>query len=122
MAYNLLNPVVAINAASMATSLTSSVVEIKEQDNVGVQLDFSGAPVGTFECQVSMNYAQDAIGNVTNAGNWIPVDLTGTPTAAGAADHIYIDLNQLSAPYIRVVYTRTSGTGSLTCRINGKAV
>lgn len=102
------------------SSLTSAVTDIRFLDNVGIQLNATGVPVGTFDVQVSADYAQDYDGNVTASGNWISVTLPSTPSVAGAAKQIYIDINQISAPYIRVVYTRTSGTGTLNAFITGK--
>lgn len=122
MAYNLLFPVHVFNAASMATSLTSPVVEIRNQDNVGIQLHWTGAPVGDFDFQISSDHAQDSQGNVTNAGNWVSLPLSPAISAAGSADDAYIDLNQMSAMYCRVVYTRTSGTGSLSGVIVAKGI
>lgn len=122
MAYNLLFPVHVFNAASMATSLTSPVVEIRNQDNVGIQLHWTGAPVGDFDFQISSDHAQDSQGNVTNAGNWVSLPLSPAISAAGSADDAYVDLNQMSAMYCRVVYTRTSGTGSLSGVIVAKGI
>jgi len=122
MAYNLLFPVHIFNAASMATSLTSPVVEIRNQDNVGIQLHWTGAPVGDFDFQISSDHAQDSQGNVTNAGNWVSLPLSPAISAAGSADDAYVDLNQMSAMYCRVVYTRTSGTGSLSGVIVAKGI
>lgn len=111
-----------VTSGSMGADVTSAVTNIEFQDNIGVQLNFTGTPVGTFAVQVSIDYGQDAYGNVTSTGNWIPISLSTTPTAAGAADQIYISLNQLDAPWIRVKYTRTSGTGTLNAYICGKQV
>lgn len=122
MAYNLLLPVHVITNGSMAGNITSAVVEIKNQDNIGIQMIWTGAPVGTFAVQVSMTFQEDSFGNVTNPGTWTSIPLTPAITAAGSGDNAYIDLNQLSAPYVRVVYTRTSGTGTLNAFIDGKGV
>lgn len=122
MAYNLLKPVTIINAVSMASSITSSVVEIKNQDNIGIQLNWTGTPVGTFAVQVSSDYLQDTEGNVMNAGNWITLPISPSIAAAGSADSAFVDVNQTSAQYMRVVYTRTSGTGTLTGIAVGKGV
>lgn len=111
------------SASMTGTSvLTSPVVQINYLDNVGVQLHFTGTPTGTFAVQVSADHAQDASGNVTVAGNWVAISLTPSPVAAGAADDIYIDLNQLSAPWLRVQYTNASGAGTLSGWATAKSV
>lgn len=120
------------NGAMTGTSvLTSSVTAITVLDNVGYQFDFTGSPVGNFQVQISGNYNQDEVGNVLNTGTWVPVVFTyynGTafvtsaniPTSSGTP--IYLDLTQLSAPFIRCVYTNTSGTGTLNATVSAKMV
>ena len=103
-------------------SITSVATNIQYLDNIGIQLNFTGSPNGTFAVQVSADYQQDPEGSIRVPGNWIPIALPSTPLASGSAGQIYIDLNQLSAPYIRVVYTKTSGTGTLNAFVTGKQV
>lgn len=111
-----------VEAASMAADYTSPAVSTKFLDNVGFQLNFTGTPVGTFAIQVSADYAENQSGVVTNAGNWIDLVLPAVPVAAGAADQIYIDVFAISAPWMRVFYDRTSGTGSLDVFVNAKSI
>ncbi len=93
-----------------ATSITSAVTNINTMDNVGITLKWAGAPVGTFAIQVSNDYDQDYLGNVLSAGTWNTLPLSLTP-ALGSP--IAVNLNQLPFPWIRIVYTKTSGTGTL---------
>lgn len=131
MSYNLLQPVLEIAAGNMASTITSAALEIKLQDNLGIQCNFTGSPVGTFQIQISMDYMQDIFGTILNAGNWIPITLTylsggsfvsatSVPTSVGSP--IYIDCNQLSAPYARIVYTAISGSGTLNAYVTAKGV
>lgn len=113
-------------------SLTSIVTEISYLDNVGIQLQWTGSPVGSFEVQVSADYEQNDVGRgVINPGQWVSLAVTyfaagqlttstTIPTSAGSP--IYIDLTQLSAPYIRVVYTSASGSGILSGFITSKMI
>lgn len=110
------------NGDMSTASITSPATAIHFMDDIGVQFNFTGAPVGTFEVQVSIDYMQDQEGNIQDPGHWIPITLNPSPIAAGVAGQIYIDLNMLSSPWIRVVYTRTSGTGTLNAFITGKEV
>jgi len=121
---NVLNKtqVVAAGAMTGTSVITSSVVGIAYLDNVGVQLNFTGNPTGTFQVQVSADYQQDSQGVVTSVGNWVSVTLSPAPVASGAANQIYIDMQQLSAPFLRVVYTNASGTGVLNAFVVGKSV
>lgn len=124
MQENELLKLVLFSAASMTgtSTLISPVVQINYLDNIGVQFHFTGTPTGTFQIQVSADHAQDAQGNVTAAGHWVPITLSPAPVAAGAADDIYIDLNQLSAPWLRVQYVNSAGTGSLDGFATAKSV
>lgn len=122
MSYNLLNPVVIFQNADMSMSLTSDSVEVKLQDNIGVQLHWTGSPTGAFGVQISMDHKKDTEGNVVVPGHWISLPLTPPIIAAGAPDDAYIDLTQMSAVYIRVTYAATGGVGSLNGFVNAKGV
>lgn len=112
-------------------SLTSKVTNIQFLDDVGYQLNWSGAPVGNIQIQVSADYAEDYSSppNVTNPGNWVTLVLTywngsvfvtntSIPTSVGSP--IYLDMSFLSAPWIRIVYTKISGSGTLEAFITAK--
>lgn len=122
MSYNVQYPYHLINAVSMAATITSAAQNIITQDNVGLQLNWTGTPVGTFSVQVSNDHAENPLGNVTVAGNWTTLTLSASVTAAGSADTAFIDINQSGAYFLRVVYTRTSGTGTLNCYLTAKGV
>jgi len=115
---------VVTNGDMSQSSITSSITNIQGLDNTGYQLNFTGTPTGTFSVQVSMDYQPGTSPNSqpANAGNWISLPLSPAITASGAGDVAYIDLNQLSTPYIRLVYTRTSGTGTLQAFVVSKAI
>lgn len=104
-----------VTSTAMTSDITSDVTNIQYLDNIGIQLNFTGNPQGTFYAEVSADYARDNEGNVTDAGNWVALSLSPNPSASGSADNIYLDLNQLSAPWIRVTYTNSFlATGSIT--------
>ncbi len=105
-----------------SASITSAVTNVEGLDNIGIQFNWSGAsPVGTFTVEVSIDYAQDYLGNVTNAGTWNTLAISPAVAATGTSpDSAFIALNQLPAPWVRVKYTRTSGTGTLQSFISGK--
>ena len=108
------------NGDMSAASITSKVTNIERADNIGLQFNFTGTPVGVFSVEVSIDFAQDYLGNVTNAGNWVPVTLDPVPVASGSAGSVYLDLHLVSFPWIRVVYTKTSGSGTLNAYISTK--
>lgn len=123
MAYNVLFPVHLIAAGDMSlTSITSDAVNIQNQDNVGIQLNWTGAPTGTFAFQVSMDHKETANGVITVAGHWVNLTVSPAIAAAGSPDSAYVGINQIAAPYIRVVYTMGSGSGSLDVFVGAKGV
>ena len=95
----------------MSANVTSSVTNIQYEDNVGIQLIFTGTPTGTFAVEGSIDQV-----------DWDALPLSGTPTAAGAPDTILIDLNQVPHPFIRVSYTFVGGVGNLNGWITAKQV
>ncbi len=114
-----------ITSGNMAsTTVTSEVTNVEGLDNIGIQLNWSGSsPIGTFAVQVSADYAQDYLGNVTNTGNWVALAISPAVAATGTSpDTAFIALNQVPAPWIRVVYTRTSGTGTLQGYLTAKQI
>lgn len=104
-----------VTQGDMTGSVTSAVTNIQHLDNIGYQMNItSGTPTGAFSVEVSADYYQDPEGTVVNAGNWVALTLTPTPSVTtGAPANIYLDLNQLSAPWIRLKWTHSGGTGGV---------
>lgn len=104
--------------------LTGAVTSIQFLDNVGYQINMLDSDMtGVFDVQVSADYQQDELGNVQNPGNWISLPLSPTATITGGdITNIYIDITQISAPYIRLIYTSTSGSGTVAAFITAKVL
>lgn len=117
-------PFAVISGGNMAGNITSAPTNTQYLDNVVYVLSWpaTGSPNGTFAVQVSEDYTVSSTGTVTNSGTWVPITLSATITAASVADNALIDLNQLPSSWVRIVYTRSSGTGTLTGYVSGKAV
>lgn len=110
-------------AQSLAASFTSPVTVIKYLDNIAYQINVTTTnSQGTFTVQGSLDYAVDGpSGTVTNAGNWIDLNLGSSPTVSAANTNIIINLNQLPFAAIRLVYTSAvAGTGACDILIAGK--
>ena len=109
---------------SMAASFTSPVTVVRNLDNCSYQINFTTSDaVGSFVVEGSNDYKNNVPGDqILNAGNWIALDLGGTPVAASANDQILIDMNQLPFNAIRFRYVRTSGTGTLNAFISCKQI
>lgn len=108
-----------IAAKSMAASFTSGVISVQFLDNIMLQIVSTGTPAGTFAVQVSSDYD---VNSNPNTSNWVALPLSGTPTLSGSGDIIDIAMNQVPSPYMRLVYTRSSGTGTCNAWVSAKEV
>lgn len=123
-----LRPQVVINAGDMSqTTLTSTPTVLQSLSMVSYGVSWTGTtPVGTIAVQASNDYTVAPTGGTGNAGTWntLPLDLNGTIVTSipvsGNTGNGMIDIDGLAAYAIRLVYTKGSGTGSLTVTVNGK--
>lgn len=123
-AKTILKPYRILAAADMSVDIVGPITAIQMTDNIAYQFIFTGAPVGTFNIQVSLDYEPGRSPNSepANAGHWDNLTITPAMVAAGTDGSIFADLNQLGSAYIRATYTATSGTGSLDIWVTGKSV
>ena len=108
---NVLKTYTVINAQSMTgtTTITGTAVNVQFLDNIGIQLKWTGTPSGTFLIEGSND-------NTT----YRALDFGSAIEATGSASDHLISVNQFPFPWIRVKYTNSSSTGSLTATISGK--
>lgn len=98
-----------VDAESMGASITSDSQQLIQEVVCCVQAVFTGSPVGSIKLQIS-----------NDSSNW--TDYTGSATSISAAGDVAWNLSNIGYRYLRVVYTRTSGTGSLSVTVSGKGV
>lgn len=104
---------------------TSVAVNLSHISQFAVQLVTSGTHAGTFKVQVSCDAGSPNAGTeaqqATGVSNWSDLPNATAAVTNGAAYLIHC----VDAGYnwARIVYTKTSGTGSITsARINTKGV
>lgn len=122
-----LRPYPVINAVSMAASITSSVTVLQSLSDFSYEVTWSGTtPVGTISMQVSNSYALAPDGSTATAGTWTSVPLevndasvATTVAVSGNTGTIYIDVSKHAGYAVRLIYTRASGTGTMTAVIKG---
>lgn len=117
------HPIV-INQSLTADFIASPTV-IKYLDNISYQINIlTSDSVGSFEIQASDDYQVNEPGTqVINPGNWVSLNLGGTPSVNMANDVILISLNEVPFSALRVKYTATTpGTGTSAIYINCKSV
>lgn len=116
------------NGSMIGTStLTSLITNIQFLDNIGLEWIWSGTPVGNFQVLVSADYDP----NENIAGNWVPLLFTYWNGSSFVTSYLiptsllspyYLDLALLSAPWMQITYTNTSGSGTLNTFLTAKAV
>jgi hypothetical protein len=108
-AKSVLKPYPTLSNGDMTGNLTSAETDVSTIDNIGIQANFTGSPVGTFQIQGSV----DSI-------NWVNLAFSTPPAATGTGDNFLFNIKQFPYPKIRVKYTATSGSGVLNTYITGK--
>lgn len=111
-----------ITNGSMAGNITSEVTIVQNLSMIGYDVSWAAGstPVGVMSVQVSNTYRQNGEGVVQVAGNWTTLTLSTTPTVSGNTGNGYIDVDATGAYAIRLVYTRTSGSGTMNATICAK--
>ncbi len=116
----LLKPQSVITNGSMAGSLTSLVTIINQISIISYAVSWAGStPVGTMSVQVSDDYSQNGDGTVRNSGTWNTLPIN-TMNVSGNTGNGFIDIYVTGAYAIRLLYTRSSGTGTMNATISGK--
>lgn len=113
---------------NMASSLSSIGIDLNQTVMYSIQAVFSGSPVGTLKLQISNDIvpvapvAGNPVGSnpAANVVNW--TDYTGSSTAVSAAGNFVWNVFDVGYRWVRVVYTRSSGTGTLNITYSGKSI
>ncbi len=100
---NVAFPYKILDAGDMSqATLTAGPQTIPYLDNIAFQATWTGSPVGDFAVSASL----DGV-------NYVGIPLSAGVTATGSGDTALFYLYQLPFQYVKVVYTKASGTGSL---------
>lgn len=107
-----------INAQPMATSIIGPPTNINGLPGISYDISWTGTPAGTFQIQISNTYQPTGNGSQTSVGTWITIPSTlfnGTyPFPAGSSGNGFIDVVGTEAAWVRLQYTASTGSGSLT--------
>ena len=103
---------------SMATSFNLPAIWLGHIDNYAIQLFFTGTPIGTFTLQASNDAGNLPNGTgiqsnqVAGITNWTTI-ADSSVAINGAGDCMY-NVRNAGYNWVRVVYTATSSTGTVT--------
>lgn len=109
-----------VDDGNMSSNITSLVTSVQNVSMVNYTCSWSGtAPVGALQIQGSNDYELEADGSERSAGTWN--NLSGAAgNISGNTGNGGIDIMATSYKYLRAVYTRTSGVGTLQVTVSGK--
>ncbi len=115
-------PASVITNGSMAGSLTSLPTIIQNLSMISYDIGWTAgsSPVGAITVQVSNTYRPANGAQPGVAGNWTTLTLSAATNISGNTGNGFIDVDATGAYAIRLVYTRTSGSGTLNVTVASK--
>lgn len=103
-----------ISSADITSNQTSAAIESEYLFQASAHVIMTGSsPVGTVKIQIS----NDKPGPAGNPVNW--VDLSGASVAINATGGFLIPKTEICYAWIRFFWTFTSGTGTVTVKMQG---
>ena len=106
--YNFIEHIKLFDAESLEASLTSAPIKLKTASRFSIHLVLTGAPAGSFKVQASnIPTAEGA-----TVADW--ADIAYSTIVINNANSVFYNVSDAGYYYARVVYTRTSGTGTVT--------
>lgn len=96
-----------ITDGNLAGSIESSVVDITMFNGYSITAVFTGAPVGTLKLQCS---------NDENSSGTNYEDVPNSSQAVSAAGSHTWNVSDAQYGFVKVVYTRSSGTGTMNAK------
>lgn len=100
------------DATSIGSSQTSSEIEVGQSDYGSIFLSWTGtSPVGVLEVQAKNG----------EKGTYRALDFGSAINITGNSGSHDILLNEMPFTHLKLVYTRTSGTGSITANVTFKS-
>ena len=102
-----------LDAADISTNQTSELTNVLKLDQASIILEWSGSsPVGTVTVEARNG----------SDGNFYELDMGSTISISGNSGNHQLLFSEMPFSDIRLQYTSTSGTGSLTATITSKTV
>lgn len=115
------SPFPVITNGDMSGNITSAITITQKLSMISYSVSWVGtAPVGAMTVEVSNDYSVNADGSVKNPGTWNALPLSAVCTVTGNVDNGFIDIDATAGFALRLVYTRTSGTGSMQATVAAK--
>ncbi len=111
--------VVSSGSMTGTSTINSDPIWIGHAVGVTIQAVWTGTPNGTFKLQCSVDPVQPMSGQPTVPTNWEDI-ADSSYSVTGSAGSYTWNVDATFFPWIRLVYTNTSSTGTLNARFNAK--
>ena len=93
---------------SLAASINSSGMQLDNVTRISFQSIITGSPVGSLNLQCS----NDLVNDVASVVNW--QDYVSSSQAVNGVGLNMLELTAVNVKWVRLKYTRTSGSGNIT--------
>lgn len=112
--------ILVVDAADASASVTSDPIDVRDLVIGSIQVVFTGSTAGTVKLQASNDVYQFLKQPSPQPAptNWTDVD-NSSQSVSGAGTVMY-NLTSMGYDILRIVYTRASGTGTMSARMVGK--
>lgn len=108
-----------VSSGDMSASINSNGMDLQELDKYSIQAVYSGSPNGTLKLQISNDLVSRGPDSnpAANVVNWS--DYTYSSLNISAAGSFIWKLPRKGEKWVRLVYTRSSGSGTLNVVFSG---
>jgi hypothetical protein len=113
------------DSTNLASSVTSEPIFLGHIPDYSIQIFFTGTHGGNFKLQVSNDKGNPQAALEVNVDYEIThwTDVADSAFTVAAAGDVFWDVQNSGARWVRVVWTQTSGSGTITsAKANGKGV
>ena len=109
--------------SDLSANQTSNPIWLGHIVNYSLQIVFTGTPGGNFRLQVSNDLGNPSAAKDVNVNadiqNW--TDVADSSITVSAAGDVFYDVRDSAARWVRVLWTQTGGSGTITsARFNVK--
>lgn len=102
---------VIVSAGDMSATINSIGTDLQGTSAYTIQAVYSGSPTGTLKIQISL----DRVSEASSVTTWS--DYTGSSLSISTAGDVIYKVERQGERWVRLVYTFTSGTGTLNANI-----
>lgn len=107
-----------LSASDMSSDVTSDAMQLEQYLGYAIGITITGSPVGILLLQGSCDPPQTPMGVQPSPSTFI--DIGGTSNSITTATTVLYNMYPVQYNWVRIKYTRTSGSGAITATFNAK--